>query len=229
MKNSEQKDPPETGIELIGPIPTELADQVADIYQQAFGHKFSGALWNQSDQRKVILASLDLRCGIVAVQKVDPKESLDQPAKVLGVVGFQHNQTSLTGKLGFRSLLNEVGLIKGLWAAVVFSLFERKAEKGQLVLDGIAVTTAARGKGVGTKLLKKMIQFAKENDYQTIRLDVIGDNEGAMRLYQRIGFQIQKTESFAFLRPIIGFSSSSEMIYQVGKTGAIEGNEETVS
>ncbi|MDB3935703.1 GNAT family N-acetyltransferase [Granulosicoccus sp.] len=95
----------------------------------------------------------------------------------------------------------------------MLALYERKAKDGELLMDGIVVDPEYRGNGVGTRLFSSLMDFAKSEQYSTIRLDVIDTNPGARRLYERRGFIEQKTVQFEFLRGMLGFGSSSTMIY----------------
>lgn len=52
---------------------------------------------------------------------------------------------------------------------------------------GIAVRKDFRGRGTGTFLMKKIIEFAKKMDVEGISLSVNPDNF-AMKMYQKIGF-----------------------------------------
>ena len=66
---------------------------------------------------------------------------------------------------------------------------------------GIMVHTAHQGKGVGTALLKKVIDLA-DNWLMLVRLDltVFTENQGAVKLYQKFGFEIEGTKKFAAIR-----------------------------
>jgi ribosomal protein S18 acetylase RimI-like enzyme len=50
------------------------------------------------------------------------------------------------------------------------------------------VAPDARGKGLGTSLIEKACQVLKEMGKKTVGLSVHQDNEGARRLYERLGF-----------------------------------------
>ena len=43
--------------------------------------------------------------------------------------------------------------------------------------------------GIGSKLLSKIISFAKQNDFEIIDLQVRSDNLAAIHLYEKFGFQ----------------------------------------
>lgn len=55
---------------------------------------------------------------------------------------------------------------------------------------GITVRKKYWGLGAASALLTELIRFAKENEtLRTIHLDVYANNENAIRLYQKFGFQ----------------------------------------
>ena len=53
----------------------------------------------------------------------------------------------------------------------------------------IAVRKHYWGQGIGSMLMKELIQYAKENGIEIINLDVRKDNEQAIRLYEKFGFR----------------------------------------
>ncbi|HEU0177006.1 MAG TPA: GNAT family N-acetyltransferase [Blastocatellia bacterium] len=55
----------------------------------------------------------------------------------------------------------------------------------------IAITPAFRGRGIGTKLLARLMAEAK-NRYHAVSLSVSSENP-ALRLYQRFGFEVVST------------------------------------
>ncbi len=66
---------------------------------------------------------------------------------------------------------------------------------------GIMVHTDYQGKGIGTALLKKVIDLA-DNWLMLVRVELTAfvENEGAVKLYQSLGFQIEGTKKYAAIR-----------------------------
>ena len=56
------------------------------------------------------------------------------------------------------------------------------------VLNDLFVKETARGQGVGEKLMKTAIGFAKETGAKGVLLETAEDNTSAQRLYEKIGF-----------------------------------------
>lgn len=56
---------------------------------------------------------------------------------------------------------------------------------------GIAVHRDFRGQGIGTQLLQAALDWARSRNLRRIKLTVFARNEGAIRLYERFGFEIE--------------------------------------
>ncbi len=55
---------------------------------------------------------------------------------------------------------------------------------------GIALCLAYTGLGLGEKLMRTAMGKAKECGFESIELDVVSTNEPAIRLYEKLGFEI---------------------------------------
>lgn len=61
----------------------------------------------------------------------------------------------------------------------------------------LAVDPRIQGKGIGRILVHEMINLAKEQGMKAIRLDILGENQVAERLYTGCGFQfVQEKRMF---------------------------------
>lgn len=188
-------------IKILQGIPLEHRDRTAHLYDIAFGTKLALAIPNSADRLRLLSKTMQLEFSVGAFDG----------GQLIGIAGFSTAQGSLTGGINYCGLLSELGWIKGNRAAFVFSLYERKAVEGELLMDGIVVDPEYRGKGIGTRLFSALKNFSESNTYSTIRLDVIDTNLAARRLYERLGFCVVKTEQFECLRGILGFGASTTM------------------
>ena len=94
---------------------------------------------------------------------------------------------------------------------MIFALYERQPSPQELVMDGIAVRADVRGRGVGGRLLEELVAYATAQKYKSIRLDVIDINPKAKKLYERKGFVAIKTDTFPYLRWLLGFGGVTTM------------------
>lgn len=66
------------------------------------------------------------------------------------------------------------------------------------ILNDLYVEKIHRKQGIGENLIKKAMQFAKENDAVFVELSTATDNFTAQKLYESIGFEKQKPDEDFF-------------------------------
>lgn len=134
--------------------------------------------------------------------------------RVVGVAGYKQGGRGLF-EPSFAGFWQEYG-----WSAPLrylgLALLERREEPECLLMDGIAVDASLRGHGIGTKLLRAIEEKALSRGCRTIRLDVIDTNPGARRLYERFGFEAEKTTGVGIFRMFFSFESSTTMTKRIG-------------
>jgi ribosomal protein S18 acetylase RimI-like enzyme len=79
---------------------------------------------------------------------------------------------------------------------VHFPVSDEETEPGEFYIDCVSVSPWYRGKGIGTLLLKSMIEKGARLKFQKIGLLVDYRNEGAKKLYTNLGFQKVDDKSF---------------------------------
>ena len=179
--------------------------QAAQLYDEAFGEKFRVAVKSRAARTDLWASGFIGRFAISACAGDE----------LVGVAGFHTDSGSLTGGIGASQLLGRLGTLRGIWAMAVFSLYERTPKPGELVMDGIAVEENFRGRGIGSQLLAGIVNYARNNGFKTVRLDVIDDNPGARQLYKRNGFVAVRSEKFPYLRWLLGFGGATTMELRV--------------
>jgi GNAT superfamily N-acetyltransferase len=100
-------------------------------------------------------------------------------------------------------LIKRIGIFKGLLLKISFELTPHK--KDELYLQMISVNSAARGKGIGKKMLDYLDEFAKSEGIKQIALDVIDNNIGAIKLYKREGYLVTKHMNTRIFSRGLGF------------------------
>lgn len=61
----------------------------------------------------------------------------------------------------------------------------QRAHSGEF---GMSTAQQWRGRGVGTRLLERLLEWAREQHMERVELRVFSNNTGAIRLYERFGF-----------------------------------------
>ncbi len=54
----------------------------------------------------------------------------------------------------------------------------------------VYVKSSAQGKGLGNKLLNKLIEFAEQNNVWTLQAGIFPENETSIKLHEKCGFRI---------------------------------------
>ena len=176
---------------------------VAKMFWDAFEAKLHKILGPAPLARSFIESVLDPLFAISAV---------DENGEILGVAGYKTADGALVG--GELSDMTKVyGTFGGLWRGLFLHVLERPLKEGELLMDGIFVTAAARGRGIGTLLLNAVKAKSRALGDGTVRLDVIDINPRAKALYQRHGFVKTATQSTGPLKFVFGFSFAETMIY----------------
>ena len=193
-------------------IQTGFADdqrsRVAELYWQAFEGKLGRVMGQGARAVPFIAGALDPRFAVVAV---------DPGGIVLGVAGFRTDAGGMTG-WSLRAMMRSYGWFGGLWRGLVLSLLESTPEPGIMPMDGICVSSQARGQGVGTALLDGIRQQAVLRGYRAVELHVIDSNPKARALYERVGFHACGTAQLGPLRHIFGFSKATAMRHPITPT-----------
>lgn len=70
---------------------------------------------------------------------------------------------------------------------------DKEAENDDFYLDTLCVDPNFQGKGIGSALIQYVEEYAKEKGYPRVSLVVEDVNEGANRLYNRLGYKKIKT------------------------------------
>ncbi|MDJ1131730.1 GNAT family N-acetyltransferase [Streptomyces iconiensis] len=181
-------------------LPPGTERRAAELYWEAFGRKLGSALGPTDKAVPFLAAHLNPDRAVCALRA----------GRLLGLVGYQHEGRALTSGRA-RDVLRAYGTRSGLWRLALLALFTRTPKPGQLVMDGIAVEAAARGRGIGGLLLEEIADLAAERGCREVRLDVIDTNPRAQALYERHGFTAVRTEHTPYLRALMGFGAVTTM------------------
>lgn len=69
---------------------------------------------------------------------------------------------------------------------------------GYASVDDLAVDRAARGSGLGARLMDRAVQWARERDLPGIRLETQSNNVAACRFYRRYGFVLGGYDAYQY-------------------------------
>ena len=177
-------------------------ETVARLFWEAFSGKL-GRLMRPEPKALAFLCRA-LRSDFARVAR-------DGEGRLLGVAGIKTPRGGLVAG-GLRELAAAYGWPGALWRGPLLELTERPLAPNQMLLDGLFVAPAARGRGVGTALVGAVIAEAEGLGLREVRLDVVDSNPRARALYARLGFVPAGEDRLGPLRLVFGFRRSIRMI-----------------
>lgn len=178
-------------------------EQAAQLYWEAFRGKL-GPVMRPEDKALAFLKLVANPDHAISAVSSD--------GHLLGLAGFKTRSGAFIGG-DLKELQAIYGPVGGTWRGLALSLLERPIEAGILLMDGIFVSEAARGQGVGSALLEAIKAKAQALDCQSVRLDVIDTNPRARALYERRGFKAGRTSGIGPLRHVFGFRRATTMVW----------------
>ena len=180
-------------------------ERIAELYWEAFGSKLGRTLGPRNKALTYISLVLSKDHAICAH---------NSQGELLGVAGFKTAQGALVDG-SMSEMASVYGWIGALCRIAILALLERDVENVRFLMDGIFVDPAARGEGVGSRLLEAIVQEAAARGYGEVRLDVIDGNERARALYERRGFEAISTHSTGLARHVFGFRAATTMVRRI--------------
>jgi ribosomal protein S18 acetylase RimI-like enzyme len=192
-------------LELQWGIPKGQNRRVARIIYDAFEYKLRYTLGPREKAIAFITPRINGKYALVALKD----------GKIIGIAGARTTEGELVESnlipwlrtYHFRAL-------RSLVVALPFLL--DRIQRGVFELNYLSVIDEARGQGVGTRIVKECIRFARAQGFRCVRLEVVDENVRAKALYERLGFKTVKHEKVP--RPwsfILGFTGASQMVYRL--------------
>ena len=173
----------------------------ASLYWQAFSKKLSFLLGPRKKAEAYISKVLN-KDNVFAVR--------DTKNNIIGLSGFRDINGGVIGGT-FGDLVDVYGFLGAIWRATFLSFLERKDNSEILHLDAVCVEHKSRGKGIGRKIIDFSGRFAKSKSIVAIELDVVSNNDSAIKFYKNLDFYIVSREKIGLMGLILGFKSIYRM------------------
>ena len=180
-------------------VPESLRAQATALYCEALQAKLTPFLGPVERAARFLAPAMREDRAFVAIDDTG----------ILGIAGFQENRTGLFD-IGLLSLWREYGLSTPV-RAIGLAALDRREVPDTLLMDGIAVAAAARGRGIGTRLLAAACDRARDLGKTGVRLDVVDTNPRAGALYERQGFIAVERTGIGPFRAIFPFRTVTMM------------------
>ena len=199
---------PEPNVEIEEGIEPQHVEDALRILHEAFARKLRHGFRDADDMVRLFHDSVDRTSCYSAI--VD--------GRCLGVLTWSTRGREFYG-FSARGLLTRFSPWRALRILFNCLLLLDSPAADELIVESIAVSPAARGLGLGTLLMERAEARALAMDKRLLSLGVIGENEGAIRLYERLGYRITRTMSGFWVR----LATDSEVVHRMEKPLAPDG------
>jgi len=180
----------------------ELKSSAADLFLTALGEKLVPIL-GQAKATALVESSIVSTSCLAAVKD----------GKLLGVLAIQTNKQSFLDP-GWENFKAHYGIVGGIIRAAGLTLLQHRPKPKELYVEGIAVADFARGKGVGTRLFDELMILARSQGFERVTLQVVDTNPRALKLYERLGFTIEKRSKVWPVNRMIGWHFSESIFME---------------
>ena len=193
-------------IEIADGLHERHRQQAGLIYYEAFRRKLQPLVGKPAETTAVLAAGLNLRMTLGAL--VD--------GELRGLAGLHHGG-GVFSHVYERDSLARLGPVRGLYAWAALNLFAGgdHCPAGELRVAALAVDAAARGQGLGSRLLEAVFDKARREGFRAVRLEVVDTNPRARQLYERLGFRVVGAHHYPFTRTWLGFSGEQVMVREL--------------
>src|SRR5512145_199237 len=139
-------------LEILPGLPESLRAQAGRIYYEAFRRKLQQLVGKPAETLRILTAGLNLKLAFGAFAD----------GKLLGLAGL-HSRAGIFSQVALRESLRQLGPGRGPYAWAILNLFGQgaKCPPGHLRIAALAIEPAARGQGLGSRLLEAIFEKAR--------------------------------------------------------------------
>ena len=190
-------------VNIVEGITAENVDDALHVAYEAFSDKFRIGYRDADDHVMLFHDSVDKTSCLTAI--VD--------GRLAGILTFQTSNQEFY-RLNLGTVFRKLNPLRATRVLINLLLLAEGCSGDEFRVDSLAVDPANRGLGIGTKLMHRAEAKAKSMGKRVLTLSVIGDNHGAIRLYERLGLEITRTHQGFMVRMVTG----SNVVHHMEKT-----------
>jgi len=168
-------------IKITDTISINQLDHAIEIYYCAFRKKIRALIKSKEKALAIYKKSLNTDRILFAL--------LDE--KVVGIVGLHYDNKNFI-EVKYKDLREYFNPVLSYFIYFIYRKYLPKLKNDVLRIDSLAVDENTRGQGIGTALIKKVFEFAKDKGFKEVTLEVVDTNPKAKKLYERMGFKEKK-------------------------------------
>ena len=175
-------------------LPDEFRASAIRLYFNALKEKLEPILSSDGRAQEALASNIATDKCLVAICN----------EKLVGIMGIQTNKGGFVNP-SLKTMVRIYGLPGGILRMSGLAILHHTTSTDELYVDGVAVASEMRGKGIGSHLFDLLEQAVLKKRIKTISLEVIDTNPRAKALYQRLGFVPVKTQTLWPLNLFVGF------------------------
>ena len=192
----------EPNVEIVEGIEPQYVEDALRILHEAFARKLRHGFRDADDMVRLFHDSVDRASCYSAI--VD--------GRCLGVLTWSTRGREFY-QFSTRALLTRFSPWRALRILFNCLLLLDTPAANELIVESVAISPQARGLGLGTLLMERAEARARTMGKRQLSLGVIGENEGAIRLYERLGYRITRTQQGFLVR----LATDSEIVHRMEK------------
>ncbi len=192
-------------VEISEGVAADRLDEAFRIAYDAFADKFRIGFRSAGDLARLFGDAVDASACISAVAD----------GRLAGVL-FLHTTERQFFRLRPCAPFTRFSPIRALRILLNLLLLHEEARAGVFTVDALAAHPAFRGQGVGTALLTRAEETARAQGKRTMALGVLGDNDGAIRLYERFGYRTTRVQRGFWVKLATGSPEVRRMEKRLG-------------
>ena len=171
-----------TGVKIVEGIESKHVDDALRVSYDAFAKKFRLGFRDADDLIRLFRDSVDTTSCLSAT--VD--------GRFAGILTLRAGRREFY-RLSLVALFSRFTPLRALRMLGNLLLLSEGVGPDEFIVETLAVDPRFRGLGIGTSLMHEAESKARTMGKRTMSLGVITENDGAIRLYQRLGYTTSKT------------------------------------
>ncbi|MCY4113330.1 MAG: GNAT family N-acetyltransferase [Chloroflexi bacterium] len=192
-------------VAIVEGIEAEFVGDALRVAYDAFAKKFRLGFRDADDLIRLFRDSVDTTSCFSAT--VD--------GRFAGILTFRSGSREFYN-LSLAALFSRFTPVRALRMLGNLLLLTEGVAPDEFIVESLTVDPSSRGLGLGTALMQAAEAKARAMDKRTMSLGVITENDGAIRLYQRLGYTTTKTWDGYLVRLVSGSTAVHRMEKPLG-------------
>ncbi|MGO2334264.1 GNAT family N-acetyltransferase [Providencia sp.] len=181
---------------IIEPLSENSVLASSALFFQSFANKFNKLKFSSKAEQQSLFNEL---WKLHFIEQSEQQFVASYKGEIVAAFGICMATDKPVANLNFASsalkLSRQFGLLKTIKATWICSLFNHSPDDHEAYISYIGVSNQFQGKGIGKYILRWIMKYiSKNNNIDYISLYVAQNNTGAKKLYENLGFTVDKYE-----------------------------------